>query len=329
MREIKKMNKWIKKVLIGSIFIIIIIPVIGYLCYSSERSNAKEELQEVIDNKYLEGKDEIGAYFFDIEFVRLDKVADFDASDELCWMSINKTGMWNSLVFSNVEQITKVMNSGEYQWYNFNMDSLSPFMIVVKKTDRGYDIIGEYIVGMGLKNNYPQHLIHQTSSKFNWGKKMGGEQIHYSYSITPDLVYDYINYLDSDKYEEYLIRSETSHNKYSHKHNEKLELLGELVKKFVCPADESLYFRTNKYFELKYDDYYTYIGTSPIQFNTGSYGNNMQQLFTQTVTLHYSIQENEGVLKNEYIERFSYILLGLLSLYLLILFCLYKIAKRR
>ena len=31
-------------------------------------------------------------------------------------------------------------------------------------------IIGEYILGIGLTNLYPDYFITQRSSKFNWGK---------------------------------------------------------------------------------------------------------------------------------------------------------------
>ena len=70
--------------------------------------------------------------------------------------------------------------------------------------------------------------------------------------------------------------------------------------KGACPQDSSLYFRVNKYFELKFDNDFIDMGTHPIIWETSSYGNDAYTVFTRTVTMHYSIQENEEVLETEY-----------------------------
>ena len=101
-------------------------------------------------------------------------------------------------------------------------------------------------------------------------------------------------------------------------------MLNELVTRPICKIDESLFFRTNKYFELKYDNYFTEVGSGPITWHDNTYGNEMQNLFTRTVTLHYSIQENKGVLENEYKNLFMKIGIISLILYSLIIFLFNK-----
>ncbi|WP_316787077.1 hypothetical protein [Pedobacter frigiditerrae] len=319
------MNKWIKKAIIGSVIISVIIPAFGYFFYISDKNNSKRELQELIDNRYLEGKQQIGAYSLDLDTIKVEKVADFNIADKISWYGVNDVSIWNSLTFSNREKITQVMAGDEFKWYNFKQDVFSPFMIVVKKTDKGYDIIGEYIIGLGLTYNFPDNLIHKTSSTMDFSKLSGGgPTTFYNYSIMPSLVYSYVNDLTKNKYQGILFRNEITREQNGVKENKKLTLLQELVIKSVAPVDEGLYFRVNNFFELKYNDNYTYIGSGPIQMETSSYGNTMSKVFTRTVTLHYSIEENEGILKNKYVKIFSPIFLGGIIFYLLVIFGLYK-----
>ena len=53
-----------------------------------------------------------------------------------------------------------MLTSGEYKWFEFKNSAITyrPFMIILKKTDYGYDIIGEYILGIGLKHSYPDYF---------------------------------------------------------------------------------------------------------------------------------------------------------------------------
>ena len=141
---------------------------------------------------------------------------------------------------------------------------------------------------------------------------------------------DYVNYLFNERYKYILIRNErnkksTYTNTFGNSYNNpKKELLNELVTRPICKINESLFFRTNKYFELKYDNYFTEIGSGPITWFDNTYGNEMQNLFTRTVTLHYSIQENKGVLENEYKNLFMKIGIISLILYSLIIFLFNK-----
>ena len=302
--------------LIGAILIILIVSFVGYLSYISAKENYRKELKNVIDNKYLEGKQEIGAYdlkFNDLTLYKASSINDVIGS----MLSVSDFGWWKGVgTFSN-RNIISLVNSKEnnYEWINLNLDSGYPFFVVVRKTERGYDVIGEYIVGIGIKYGFPKVFIKSDYSK---------EDIDsYSINIAPDLAEDYVIYLFGDKYKNCLVRNERENNnlmsfsldKFGRSHdNPKMKMLEELITKMSCKIDESLFFRTNKYFELKYDNYFTEIGSGPITWFDNTYGNEMQNLFTRTVTLHYSIQETKGVLEYEYKNLFMKI--GIISLIL-------------
>lgn len=132
------------------------------------------------------------------------------------------------------------------------------------------------------------------------------------------MIDSYIKNLYDDKYKDITIRNEITRDNNGIERNIKFDMLDGLVMKAACPADSSLYFRVNKYFELKFDDYFTEIGSNPIRWQTGSYGNYTQKVFTNTVTMHYSIQENEGVLEEELKKKAVICLLILEFFYLLL-----------
>ena len=105
-------------------------------------------------------------------------------------------------------------------------------------------------------------------------------------------------------------------------------MLEDLLTDIICTEDESLNFRTNKYYELKYDNYYAEIGSSPIVSSFDTFGNYANTLFVLTATFHYSIQENEGVLEKEYIEYTLIAMVIVLAIYSL-LFILYNHLKTK
>lgn len=307
--------------LIGAILIILIVSSIGYVSYISAKENYRKELKNVIDNKYLEGKQEIGAYDLILNDIPLNRTLWIKEGPlSLRNVFVQNAGIWDGVGSFGNQEIISIISSDEnnYEWFHF-LSEFSPFLIIVKKTDRGYDIIGEYIVGVGVKYSYPSVLLKSITIADTE-----------SYYLKPDLVSDYVNYLFNERYKYILIRNErnkksTYNNTLGNSYNNpKKELLNELVTRPICKIDESLFFRTNKYFELKYDNYFTEIGSGPITWFDNTYGNEMQNLFTRTVTLHYSIQENKGVLENEYKNLFMKIGIISLILYSLIIFLFNK-----
>lgn len=113
------------------------------------------------------------------------------------------------------------------------------------------------------------------------------------------MINSYFENLFENKYKGITIRDEVVGEDKLFSRNMKLEMHDNLVMKSCCPADSSLYFRINKYFELKPDEDFTSMGSSPILWKTGTYGNQAQKVFTKTIIMHYSIQENCGVLEAE------------------------------
>ena len=120
------------------------------------------------------------------------------------------------------------------------------------------------------------------------------------YKAVKDMINSYFEYLKNNKYKGITIRNEVTKGYNSFEKNIKFDMLNSLVMKGACPQDSSLYFRVNKYFELKFDNDFIDMGTHPIIWETSSYGNDAYTVFTRTVTMHYSIQENEEVLETEY-----------------------------
>lgn len=319
------------KFFIGAIAILFFIAGIGYINYMSDKELYFDELENTIDNKYLEGQNEIGAYDLLMKDITLFKVSTMNNPIGAMY-TVSAFGWWGGLSQFSNRDIISLVNATEnnYEWVNLKLvSSGSPFLVVLRKTKRGYDLIGEYIVGIGLKYGFPEAFIKSYKPDVDHNDL-------FSIDISPSLAQEYVNYLFDDKYKNCLIRNERDNNNYFKSlddkfgrsyANPKLKMLEELVVKNSCKIDESLFFRTNKYFELKLDDYYTEIGSGTVVWDDNTYGNDIQNLFTRTVTIHYSIQENKGVLEDEYKYKYLVIALVCLSFYFLVIFILSKIVK--
>lgn len=318
------MNKIIFKILVGSLLIAIIVLWGGQQFYYMKQTKYKQQLEDTINDKCLEGKNSIGAFYYyrlEKDSTSVYKVSDYDFN-QLPWLNVGvgTVTFWGGQNFDHTNTIMKVLRSGEYEWYDFEncATTYRPFMIIVRKTDRGYDVIGEYILGIGLTHSYPSYLITKIPFKFNWGKLSNNEEVvTYNYKIKTNMIDSYINSLFENKYSDITIRNEIIREGNGIERNIKMDMLDDLVMKGACPADSSLFFRVNKYFELKFDDEFTTIGSHPIVWQTGSYGNYTQTVFTNTVTMHYSIQENEGVLEDECRNRVIIFLLVIEFFYIL------------
>lgn len=326
--------KNVLKILIGALLIGGLALFFGWQYYSLKKKEYKQQLEHVINDKYLEGKNSIGAlYYYDNRLredsIRIEKVSSFNF-DKLSWMTVSNVSFFGGLHFDHTDVIIKMLTSGKYKWYELKncATTYRPFMIIVKKTDYGYDIIGEYVLGIGLKYSYPNYLITETSYKANLGKLSNNKDfIVHDYKIKTNMIDLYINNLLEEKYKDITIRNEITKENSGVKRNIKLDMLENLVVKGACLADSSLFFRVNKYFELKFDDNFTAMGSNPIIWQTGTYGNSNQTIFTKTVTMHYSIQENKGVLELEYRKKIIIALLILEVFYFLVLIVNYGIKR--
>ena len=279
------------KFVVGAIATMAIAAGVGYYSYLQAKDKYFRELKETIDEKHLEGKNEIGAYCQErIKFAPDENMLLFDKSLFEGKEDI-KSNFLGTIKFS--KDWREVINSDEYNWYNFWINTL-PFVIILKKTDRGYDFIGEFIQGIGVSDYYPDFLKNKNGNEF---------------TIKPDLVYGYVRYLYNVKYPDISIIRDAEDLKF--------DMLEDLLTIGI-----------NKYYNLKLDNYYTEIGRSPIVASSDTFGNYANTLFVLTATFHCSIQENEGVLEKEYIEYTLMAMVIVLAIYSL-LFILYNHLKTK
>ena len=285
--------------LIGAVAVAIVLAFAGLQYYNHKNEEYRQELENTINNYYLEGRDAIiapqGILFQDYlrDSIIVSSISDLLDTTNIINHLLNRSyidrysGWFSLLEHPEYANIPNILKSGKYKWWHESRYDDTPFMIIVKKTSRGYDIIREHILGVGFTTD---HFIPQT-------KKSSGR---YSHMAKTGIINQYVSDLYENKYPNikvcnYPLQHSTDLN------NPKFTMLNALINNF----------RVNKYYELKLDDGYTTMGDSPAIYQTGSFGNYFQTVFTCTKTSHYSIQENEGVLKKECTHKLLLLLAGL------------------
>ena len=217
------------------------------------------------------------------------------------------------------------MLSKRYIYYNFWECPIvnAPLLVVVKKTSDGYDIIGEYIVGLGVSSDLNVQKTRQTYNaailRLFPNQKAS---TYYSYSTSTNIEHQYIQHLIDTKYRDvYLYDGE---NKNADIKDGKYEMLNKLVVQVVSP----LYFNVNKYYELKLqhdiNDF-----SLPAESRIDEFSDSFQTLFTETVTMHYRIEGNRDVIEKEEKENLAFGLICSESMYLILLLVAYKKNKKR
>lgn len=310
---------------VGAVLIVVITLFGGHLYYNVQQKKYKQDLENVINDKYLEGRNAIGALRY-----REKRESEPIRKASVCFPEVITNPIfdkrievsWGDVVFDCTAQIRKCI--GKYEWWCDSYSNLSiPYLLIIKKTDRGYDLIGENIIGIGITSSYPKSLITHEQSTV---KGLSNENIvFHNYTTKFNLVDSYISHLKMNKYSDITIRDEIKQDGLTTKYI-KMDLLNNLVHKSWCPKDSSLNFRTNKYFELKVDDDISSMGVLPITGQIGTYGNQFITIFTNTITMHYSIQENIGYLEQE-CKKMTYYALFVLELIYTFLFV--SFLKRR
>ena len=175
--------------------------------------------------------------------------------------------------------------------------------MVVKKTERGFDFIDEHIYGIGFKYLPNVTTINVKETIYNASNKICSDYSLYN---------QYISHLLNEKYRDITIKLENVSN------DRKYQLLSELRQKYAAPTSEGLYFK-NEYYELRPDEYYSYIGREVFEYETPSFGNNFWTLVGVSVITHYSIQEKGTVLEDTFLKKTSIAGVGLILAY--IIFC--------
>lgn len=295
---------WIKRAIIGSILIAIIVAGLGFAGYKWAKQYYYEQLENRIVNQYLEGRDEIGAIsgkfsIFNVlnptgyfrtsgdDMYLLNEIADtvgFIRKHERVWYRMGYE-------ISNDDVINILDNTNCYSWFVINHSLNNPLnCMVVKRTNRGFDFINETIVGVGF-NYFPKGA-----------RKAAGSPMFWIYMEKFDLYEQYFDYLVNDKYEDVFFRYENP----SQKNKYKLLYINQL-------------FVENEYCELKLDPYYDYIGASKVESSVRNYGNNFHMLYGRTFTAHYSIQAKGTVLEDTFLKRTS--IIGIVLVLTYIIFC--------
>ena len=114
------MNKIILKILIGSLLIAIIVLWGGQQFYYMEQTKYRQQLENTINDKYLEGKNFIGAFYYDKlkkDSTSVYKVSDY-VFDQLPWLNVGvgTVTFWGGQNFDHTNTIMKVLKSGKYEW---------------------------------------------------------------------------------------------------------------------------------------------------------------------------------------------------------------------
>lgn len=309
---------WIKRAIIGSILIAIIVAGLGFAGYKWAKQYYYDELENRINNLYLEGGDAIGFYAFSPEIstelysneyeyknfstIELLQKSDWDSSNVRQWPHL--ISLWGQdydfITIPETSPVyTELADSKKFAWW-ITVNPLNKF-VVFKKTRRGFDFIDEHIMGIGFKF-LPPCTTQNTGNLF-----VGNKTKKYIYTDF-FLCGEYINYLTEDKYGDVnMKRNAIAYDK-----------LVEDLRRNLYRANHggNLYYGNN-FYELRPDKNYLDGGNIYVDYNT--YGNAYQTLYGATVTVKYSIQAKETVLEDTFLKRTS--IAGICLILTYIIFC--------
>lgn len=309
---------WIKRAIIGSILIAIIVVGLGFAGYKWAKQYYYNELENRIENLYLEGRDAIGFYAFspEISAKLYSNEYEYKAFSELKYDDMNSSNVriWPSLrILDGPDyQITRpypnpcyleLANPSNFSWWISVSPIVNPLnrFTVFEKGKKEFCFIDEYIMGIGFK-----FLPPNTTKTTNL---LGNKKIEHEYIYTDfSLCNLYINYLVGDKYKDVNMR----------RHAGACDKLTEDLRQNTYRANNggNLYYGNN-FYELRPDKNYLDGGNIYVDYNT--YGNAYQTLYGATVTVKYSIQAKGTVLENTFLKRTSIAGVGLILAY--IIFC--------
>ena len=309
-----KKGKFVFKTFIAMIAVAIAVSLLAYAFYRVMHKTYYNQLKDTIDNEYLEGKDEIGAYYYE-EFRIRDSNGEFrsmdsiDVDDHLGELEIknNGAGFWGLCWYNITSPMFEFSKRRRYKWYDFTYSrTYSPFMVVARKTDMGYDVIGEFILGVALTSAY-DYAVSETLQKISLGAKKFETYWHkVSSNIIRDITQDYIDYLLKEKHKGIVMYNDVARNSYGINENKKMSMLDSLVGGLGTEG----FFSVNEYFELRYDENYERMGHHPFEIRTGSYGDYVYgESCVMTITQHLTIKD-KGVLKREFEKYWMYALIG-------------------
>ena len=154
--------------LIGAVAIAIVLAFAGLQYYNRKDREYRQQLENTINDYYFEGEDAIiapqgiGLQRYLKDSILVSRVSDLlDTTNTIMRLFYRSDLDHYSNWFEHPEyaNIPSILKSGKYKWWHRSFFDSTPFMIIAKKTDRGYDIIRENILGIGFTTD---HFMLQT-----------------------------------------------------------------------------------------------------------------------------------------------------------------------
>ena len=325
--------KYLIYYVVGAFICSLIVVGVGMTFYKYSQNKYKEELENKIDEEYLEGYSKIITTLVTSDSISLNKVEDYIDEKYGVWMpniyiNLNTFSHWCGITADNYDIIGDLVNKKNNKYFGKISNCYPAFLLALEKTSRGYIIYGEQCIGIGISNHLPgypvdiriEHRVFPDSIKERYKKEENPllkallDAPIYYIKTDNNIIHDYEKYILNEKFEGFVVRNYIVTDGFGHTKNNKMEMINKLLMKDICKGDESLFFRTNPYFELKFDEYYRAIGSDPLLSYSHTYGNDYRKLYIRSWEAHFSIQENSK-LKDEIVDIFKYILCGVLAIY--------------
>ncbi len=325
MNKIKQRKQWIVGFIKTSICIIIGFGVLGFIVYKWSKNYYYNQLEDSIVYRYLENKNAIGTYSFDMKMSPELNPSGYTYTNDLnayltqsAGEELKRTPSGAGIdydfeyIFDNSGVINKLSDAKVFKW--FTAYGFSPLKcMIIKKTNRGFDFIDKKIIGIGFTTDLPNSSLEEKVFKYTPPDSLLGKSIFHQPHETKTVYYtdlnlynQYINNLLDEEYNDIYWRQDSDNKKYN--------LLSGLRQKQIVSGDQSLYFG-NEFYELKTDKYYTYIGSGEITRNINTFGNQFWTLYSSTTTVHYSIQERANILECLILKITIYTCLSIILIY--------------
>ena len=292
-------------IVLGALAVCLVTVGCTFLYQTNKKNYYRGQLEQAIDNKALEGLQKMGAVNLNYECflndsVDIYKVGDVE-NDPFSHFAINTSTAWGGNWFNHTDLVSDLLEGGKYAWYEFqNCATRTPFFIVLEKTERGYDLTGECLLGMALRPSFPNDRIRLDSSTTKLSPfyhYVNTETLHHRVGI--NMINEYVDHLLNKVYAGTMIRKEVSSDLFGGKEYLKYEELNKLLMKSDVRGSANLYFSVNDYYELKPDEVAGTAEGEAVRSETGVFSLQDTDVFTQKITLHYSIQENTMLFNKE------------------------------
>lgn len=315
-----------KHVIAPAIIVAFIVAIIGAISFFIHRDMLENQLRDDLNNRILESRMEIGALNTatttknSIEAFKVKSTLNVTNTDPFFQkFDLPLTSTWGGVFnFMENEICVECLDLSQSEFFaKISHNYGHPALIVLKQENGRYTLYGEQPVAIIISKIGAPFLV----TEKNADSILGPDNI-INLKVIEDNLY---SYLMNEKYPDCKFRYDLSLSDNGFYVTKKYEMLDSLQVKKSVSVGNSLYYRVNKYFELKLDDYYSYIGGGPVTSYVSWYGNNMYKLYYRTYECHFVIKENPNVLLDEYLEIFG--IIGGIVVFITLAVCYYRYNK--